>query len=77
MSGIDYNIAVFIFFVPNILLEIPSNLVLGKFKRPSTYMGSIVAAWGLVVLVGGFVQNLAGLATIRFFIGVFEAGFFP
>jgi MFS family permease len=77
MSGIDYNIAVFIFFVPNILCAIPANLILGKFKRPSTFIGTIICLWGLIVLCGGFVQNLAGLATIRFLIGVFESGFFP
>lgn len=77
MSGVDYNIAVFIFFIPNILCALPSNFILGKFKKPSTYIGSIIIAWGTVVLIGGFVKNLAGLATIRFFLGVFEAGFFP
>lgn len=77
MSGIDYNIAVFMFFISNILCALPSNYILGRFKRPSTYIGTLVISWGLVVLIGGFVKNLAGLATIRFFIGVFEAGFFP
>ena len=77
MSGIDYNLAVFIFFIPNILCAIPANLALGKFKRPSTFMGTIIICWGTVVLCGGFVQNLAGLSTIRFLLGVFESGFFP
>jgi MFS family permease len=60
-----------------ILFEMPSNLVLAKFKHPSYYMGIIVTAWGLVMLCSGFVRNLAGLAATRVLIGLFESGFFP
>lgn len=29
-----------VFFIPYILLEIPSNIILARFKKPSLYMGS-------------------------------------
>lgn len=77
MSGTDYNIAVATFFVSYILFEVPSNLLLGKFKRPSFYIGSLVLAWGLVMTCCGFVQNFSSLCGCRFLIGLFEAGFFP
>lgn len=35
LTGDQYNIAVSIFFVGYIILEIPSNVVLKEFKRPS------------------------------------------
>ena len=77
MSGTDYNIAVCVFFAPYILFELPSNLLLAKFKHPSYYMGTIVTCWGIVMTCSGFVKDLAGLAATRVLIGAFEAGFFP
>jgi hypothetical protein len=40
-----YNVALFIFFVPYILFEVPSNLILKKIK-PSTWLGLIMVLWG-------------------------------
>jgi MFS family permease len=77
MSGTDYNVALMVFFVPYVLFEVPSNMILAKFKRPSYYMGMLVLCWGTVMTVMGLVQNLAGLCATRFFLGLFEAGFFP
>ncbi|KAM0715822.1 hypothetical protein Q7P37_008336 [Cladosporium fusiforme] len=77
MAGTDYNVAVGIFFVPYVLCEVPSNLLLSKFKRPSWYMGFLVVSWGIVMTLTGVVQNFAGLIATRFLLGVFEAGFFP
>lgn len=45
MSGVDYNIALFIFFVPYIVLDIPSNIIL-KSVRPSWYLPSLMVCWG-------------------------------
>jgi hypothetical protein len=41
-----YNIALFIFFVPYILFEIPSNLILKKLA-PSTWLSLIMVLWGM------------------------------
>ncbi|CAM1506073.1 Fc.00g057140.m01.CDS01 [Cosmosporella sp. VM-42] len=35
MKGIQYNVVVAIFFIPFVLCEVPSNMILHKFKRPS------------------------------------------
>jgi hypothetical protein len=45
MKGQDYNIALCVFFVPYILLEIPSNIILKKIA-PSTWLSSIMVGWG-------------------------------
>lgn len=45
MKDHDYNIALFIFFIPYILCEVPSNLILKKVS-PSTWLSSIIGAWG-------------------------------
>ncbi|KAH7081123.1 major facilitator superfamily domain-containing protein [Paraphoma chrysanthemicola] len=77
MKGTDYNVALMIFFVPYVLCEVPSNMILAKFKRPSWYMGILILCWGTVMTLMGTVQNFAGLCATRFFLGLFEAGFFP
>ena len=45
MSGQDYSIALFVFFVTYILCEVPSNLILKK-MAPSTWLSFIVVCWG-------------------------------
>ncbi|SCO84588.1 related to putative tartrate transporter [Fusarium oxysporum] len=77
LKGIEYNIVTAIFFIPFVLCEVPSNMILHKFKRPSWYMGGIVFCWGVIMTLTALVQNYAGLLVIRFLLGIFEAGFLP
>ncbi|TPX09500.1 uncharacterized protein E0L32_009243 [Thyridium curvatum] len=77
MTGNQYNIALSIFFIPYILAEIPSNLILNKFKKPSQYIALIVFLWGVIMVCTGFVTNFSTLCAVRFLLGLFEAGFFP
>ncbi|KAF2759481.1 MFS general substrate transporter [Pseudovirgaria hyperparasitica] len=72
----EYNTALVIFFVPYILFEIPSNIILKKLK-PHVWLSICMFGFGLVTLLQGFVQSYAGLLATRFFLGVFEAGMFP
>ncbi|KAF2433664.1 MFS general substrate transporter [Tothia fuscella] len=76
MKGNDYNIALFIFFVPYILFEVPSNIII-KRVAPSTWLSSIMILWGIATMGQGLVQNFRGLVAMRFLVGLFEAGFFP
>jgi hypothetical protein len=45
LSDSQYNVALLIFFVPYILLEVPSNLVLKK-VAPSTWLSLLLFLWG-------------------------------
>ncbi|KAL0257655.1 hypothetical protein SLS55_006818 [Diplodia seriata] len=72
MDGTQYNIALSIFFIPYVLAEVPSNMILEKFQRPSRYLGSIVFAWGVIMTCTGVVENFAGLTVIRLLLGLFE-----
>ncbi|EFQ35628.1 major facilitator superfamily transporter [Colletotrichum graminicola M1.001] len=76
LTGTRYNSALVVFFVPYVLFEIPSNILLKKFK-PHVWLSINMFGFGLVTLLQGFVQNYAGLCTTRFFLGVFETGMFP
>ncbi|KAL4897083.1 major facilitator superfamily domain-containing protein [Aspergillus ambiguus] len=77
MGGEQYNIALAIFFVPFILAEVPSNIILNYFKKPSTYLAALIFVWGVVMTCAGFVQNFGSLVAIRFLLGLFEAGLLP
>lgn len=45
MKGGQYNYALFIFFIPYILCEVPCNLIMKKLA-PSTWLSGIMVAWG-------------------------------
>ncbi|KXJ86564.1 major facilitator superfamily domain-containing protein [Microdochium bolleyi] len=72
----QYNIASTIFFVPYIIFEIPSNVVLKK-VRPSIWLSFLVLTWGIVMTCMGTVRNFDQLIACRVLLGIFEAGFFP
>lgn len=59
-------------FIPYVVLEVPSNILLKRFKRPSVYLGLLVSAWGIVMTCTGLVQNFAGLMTTRVLLGALE-----
>ncbi|KAG7442850.1 MFS general substrate transporter [Guyanagaster necrorhizus] len=76
LVGNQYSTALVIFFVPYILCEIPSNILLKKLK-PHIWLSICMTLFGLVTMLQGFVQNFGGLMATRWFLGVFEAGMFP
>jgi hypothetical protein len=45
MKNNDYNIALFIFFIPYILFEVPSNFLLKRIA-PSWWISGIMFGWG-------------------------------
>ncbi|OQD79937.1 hypothetical protein PENANT_c041G05580 [Penicillium antarcticum] len=61
LSGIQYNIALSLFFIPYVLLEVPSNILLKTFTRPSYYLGILIVSWGIITTLTGAVQNFGGL----------------
>ncbi|OJJ48844.1 hypothetical protein ASPZODRAFT_149834 [Penicilliopsis zonata CBS 506.65] len=75
-SGTKYNAALTIFFVPYIIFEIPSNLLLKKLK-PHVWLPLCMFGFGLVMICQGLVSSWGGLMAARFFLGVFETGMFP
>ncbi len=45
MVGNQYNIALFAFYLPYILLDLPSNLLLRR-ARPAWFLGGLMCCWG-------------------------------
>ncbi|KAI6822539.1 MFS general substrate transporter [Hortaea werneckii] len=77
INGWQWNLLLSLFFVPYVLLEVPSNIILKKFDRPSIHMGILATGWGVMMTLHGVVNNYAGILVLRILLGVFEAGFFP
>ncbi|KAH3941282.1 hypothetical protein HBI56_208840 [Parastagonospora nodorum] len=75
-NSVRYNIALFIFFIPYVLFEVPSNLILKKLA-PSTWLSLIMVLWGFSTIGMGLVNTWGGLVAMRFILGIFEAGIFP
>ncbi|SJL14804.1 related to putative tartrate transporter [Armillaria ostoyae] len=74
--GARYSIVSCIYFVPYILLELPSNMCLRAVGARNLLTGTVLA-WGAVQLAMGFVPTWGYLVLCRTLLGVFEAGFFP
>jgi hypothetical protein len=49
---------------------------IAKKLRASRFLGSIVIAWGLVIVGHGLVQSWHAMLALRCLLGIFEAGFF-
>ena len=76
LKGNEYQTAVSLLFVTYILSELPSNLVLKRF-RPSRWISFITTSWGIIATLTGLTKNYAGLIVCRLFLGAVEGGLFP
>ncbi|KAG7093368.1 hypothetical protein E1B28_007050 [Marasmius oreades] len=73
--GSRYSLVSTCFFIPYIVLQLPSNLVL-RYAGPRICLAFYVVSWGAVQVGMGFVPTWGWLLVCRTLLGVFEAGFF-
>lgn len=52
--------------------EVPSNMLLKNFTRPSIYLGILITCWGIIMTLTGVVKGYAGLLVVRVLLGIFE-----
>lgn len=76
LTGTQYNTALTMFFIPYIVFEIPSNIILKRLK-PHVWLSACMFLFGLVTICQGLVKNWSGLLATRFFLGLAETGMFP
>ncbi|KAL1648133.1 hypothetical protein SLS58_002460 [Diplodia intermedia] len=76
LVGNQYGTAVTLLYATYVPFELPVAVLL-KIIGPKYLLTCCSAAWGLVCLATGFVQNWQGLYTCRLLIGLFEAGLIP
>ncbi|MFA5263543.1 MAG: MFS transporter [Opitutaceae bacterium] len=76
LSETVYGLGAGIFFIGYVLSGVPSNLILHKVGA-RRWIGTLMIAWGALSTCLMFVSTPASFYTLRFFLGVAEAGFFP
>ncbi|KAF2748700.1 MFS general substrate transporter [Sporormia fimetaria CBS 119925] len=69
-----YNTCIWIFFIPFVLIEIPSNIIMSLRRvKPSTFLGINMLLLGIISTCQGVTQSYGGLLALRFLMGIFEA----
>lgn len=71
-----FGIGAGIFFIGYFLFEVPSNLILNKVGA-RIWIARVMITWGLVSGAMAFIQGTTSFYTLRFLLGIAEAGFFP
>jgi len=76
LSMTAFGVAAGVFFVPYVLLELPSNLALARFGA-RLWIARIMFTWGLISDAHAFVWDSQSLYVARALLGAAEAGFVP
>ena len=71
-----YGLGAGIFFLGYFLFEVPSNLIMERVGA-RLWIARIMLTWGIVSTSMMFVKTPLSLYTLRFLLGVAEAGFYP
>src|SRR6202522_2733736 len=75
-SATIYGFGAGLFFLSYAACEIPSNLLLYRFGA-RRWLARIMVTWGILAIAMLFVRTPLQFYTVRFFLGMAEAGFFP
>jgi ACS family tartrate transporter-like MFS transporter len=75
-SASIYGFGAGLFFIGYALCEVPSNLLLLRYGA-KRWLARIMFTWGLLATATMFVRTPFEFNTVRFLLGVAEAGFFP
>ncbi len=76
LSPAVYGWGAGIFFLGYFLFEVPSNLLLQRVGA-RLWIARIMVTWGVVSTAMAWVSGPASFITLRFLLGIAEAGFFP
>ncbi|KAI1623078.1 retrograde regulation protein 2 [Exophiala viscosa] len=75
LVGNAYSLLILVFFPFYICFQPPMTAIAKKL-RPGRFLGTIVVAWGLVIVGHGLVKTWHAMLALRCLLGIFEAGFF-
>ncbi|WP_310629847.1 MFS transporter [Paraburkholderia sp.] len=76
LSSAAFGLGGGLFFIGYFLFEVPSNLILHRVGA-RIWIARVMVTWGIVSAASAFVSGPASFYTLRFLLGVAEAGFFP
>ena len=77
--GFDYRVIGFgagIFAVGYVILEIPGTIIIERWSA-RRWLSRIMVSWGIVTVGMAFIRTPHQFYTMRFLLGLAEAGFFP
>jgi MFS family permease len=75
LDGVKFNIALTVFYILYILVDVPSNLIV-KRVGAGHYLPAIMFCWGIVGTLMGLTKSYAGLIVCRLLLGLCEGGMF-
>ncbi|WP_431484536.1 MFS transporter [Pseudomonas solani] len=75
-SDTVYGLGAGLFFIAYALFGLPSNIALER-VGPRRWIALLMVTWGLMSTSMLLVESATGFYTLRFLLGVAEAGFFP
>jgi len=74
MPSNGYNTCLWIFFIPFVLIDIPSNLIMGLPRvKPNIFLGANMLILGVIATCQGLTATYGGLLALRFLMGILEA----
>ncbi|GAM35423.1 hypothetical protein TCE0_017r03743 [Talaromyces pinophilus] len=73
LDGDKFNITLLVFYIPYILVDVPSNWVV-KRVRAGVFLPGLITAWGLTSTCLGFTKSFTGLIIARLVLGLCEGG---
>lgn len=76
LSNTAYAVGYGVFFIGYLLFEVPSNLIMEKVGA-RLWIARIMLTWGIISSSFMFMWNDWSFYTLRFLLGIAEAGFFP
>lgn len=69
-----YATCLWIFYIPFVLIEIPSNMIMSLPRiRPNYFLGVNMLILGIISTSQGLTKTYGGLLACRFLMGIFEA----
>jgi MFS family permease len=75
LTGTQYNTALAVFYIPYVLVDIPSNWLL-RYVGGGRYIPLIALSWGAVAVGLGGVRDFGTLVVCRMLLGLCEGGMF-
>lgn len=78
MPTTGFNTCLWIFYLPFVIVEIPSNLFMSLNKiKPNQYLAGAMLILGVVSMCQGLTRSYGGLLACRFIMGIMEAALPP
>ncbi|KAL4784217.1 major facilitator superfamily domain-containing protein [Aspergillus varians] len=77
MTDAQFQAGLGVFYIGYVLFQVPSNMLLNHFGRPSWHIGLSIIVWGMVTACTSAVNNFGGMLACRILLGCVEAPVYP